>query len=38
MAATTEIAKNAGQLGTEGLDDAKGAAKKLGDKLKGWFH
>jgi uncharacterized protein involved in outer membrane biogenesis len=38
MAATTEIAKNAGQLGTEGVNDAKGAAKKLGDKLKGLFH
>ncbi|HEX3720363.1 MAG TPA: hypothetical protein VH595_20620 [Verrucomicrobiae bacterium] len=38
IAATTEIAKNAGQLGTEGLNDAKGAAKKLGDKLKGLFH
>ncbi|HEY3914185.1 MAG TPA: hypothetical protein VGN61_06835, partial [Verrucomicrobiae bacterium] len=37
-AATTEIAKNAGQFEQEGLNDAKSAAKKVSDKLKGLFH
>ncbi len=37
-AATTAIAKNAGQLGTEAASGAKGAVKKATDSLKGLFH
>jgi uncharacterized protein involved in outer membrane biogenesis len=36
--ATTEIAKNAGQLEKEGLSGAKSAANKVSDKLKELFH
>jgi uncharacterized protein involved in outer membrane biogenesis len=38
IAATTEIVKNTGVLGKEGLGDAKGAVKKASDLIKGWFH
>jgi uncharacterized protein involved in outer membrane biogenesis len=43
VSATKAMAKNAGELGKEGFDEAKGTAKKLQvnkfvDKLKGFFH
>jgi uncharacterized protein involved in outer membrane biogenesis len=37
-AATTAIAKNATQLGTQGANGAKNAAQKAADKIKSWFH
>jgi uncharacterized protein involved in outer membrane biogenesis len=37
-AATKEVAKNADQLGEKALGGGEGAAKKIGDKLKGLFH
>ena len=38
MAATSEITKNAANLGIEGADKAKNAVQKAADAVKGWFH
>jgi uncharacterized protein involved in outer membrane biogenesis len=37
-AATTEVARNAGELGKEGLNRAKSAVQSAADRLKGLFH
>ena len=37
-AATTAVAKNAGELGKDALSGGKGAAKNAADMIKGVFH